>query len=147
MYKHLFVPIDGSSLSHRAMDGSIDLAKQLGAKITGFVVEPDLPLAVTNRDPEVFAERIRDHEAKNELHAKSLLEQFAERAAQAGVEFSGESTTAYNVDNAIVNEAEKHGCDMIVIVTHARSKLGKLIFGSHTREILLHTTLPVLVLH
>ncbi|MBY0465378.1 MAG: universal stress protein, partial [Burkholderiales bacterium] len=44
MYKHLFVPVDGSELSHQAMDGSIELAQQLGAKITGFVVEPDLPI-------------------------------------------------------------------------------------------------------
>jgi len=42
MYKHLFVPVDGSELSRRAMDGSIELALQLGARITGFVVEPDL---------------------------------------------------------------------------------------------------------
>ena len=45
MYKHLFVPVDGSELSHRAMDGSIELALQLGARITGFVVEPDVLIA------------------------------------------------------------------------------------------------------
>ena len=44
MYQHLFVPVDGSELSQRAIDGSIALAKQLGARITGFVAEPELAL-------------------------------------------------------------------------------------------------------
>ena len=44
MYRNLFVPVDGSPLSLRAMAASIALAKQLGAAITGFVVEPDAPM-------------------------------------------------------------------------------------------------------
>ena len=73
MYKKIFVPVDGSELSHRAMDGSIELAKQLGAAITGFVVEPDLPLSVVSPDAHTSSERIKTHEAQNEAHAKALL--------------------------------------------------------------------------
>ena len=69
MYKKLFVPVDGSELSHRAMDGSIELAKQLGATINGFVVEPDLPLSVVSPDAHTSTERIKRHEAQNEAHA------------------------------------------------------------------------------
>lgn len=147
MYKHLFVPIDGSALSHRAMEGSVELATQLGARITGFVVEPDLPLSVTSRDAETFAERIQEHQSRNEAHANALLGQFADRASAAGVAFSGISVTAYSVDDAIAQEAEKHGCDMIVIVTHGRGALGEFVFGSHAKKIISKTNLPVLVLH
>lgn len=147
MYKHLFVPVDGSSLSHRAMDGAIALASQLGARITGFVVEPDLPMSVTSRNAETFAERIDEHRVKNEAHSKALLGQFEERAAAAGVLFSGVSITAYSVDDAITEEAERHGCDMIVIVTHGRGTVGEFVFGSHAKKIISRTRLPVLVLH
>ena len=44
-------------------------------------------------------------------------------------------------------EAEKAGCDMIVMVTHGRSAIGEFIFGSHTRKIISKSKLPVLVLH
>ena len=71
MYKHLFVPVDGSELSHRAMDGSIALAAQLGARITGFVVEPDLPLSATSHDADAFTHRIKAHEARNTEHAQA----------------------------------------------------------------------------
>ncbi|MCF8167705.1 MAG: universal stress protein [Rhodoferax sp.] len=147
MYKHLFVPVDGSDLSHRAMDGSIELARQLGARITGFVVEPDLPLSTANRHGGEFMERIKDHETQNEAHASALLGQFAQRAAAAGVEFTSHHVTAYMVDQAIMEEAENAGCDMIVMVTHGRNAIGEFVFGSHTKKIIARSKLPVLVLH
>ncbi|MBX3646816.1 MAG: universal stress protein [Rhodocyclaceae bacterium] len=147
MFKKLFVPIDGSSLSQRAIAVSIDLAVQLGAHITGFIVEPDLPLSVASHDAEAFAERIQEHQAKTELHSNILLHQFEVRASQAGVVFRGLSVTSYSVDDIIAEEAEKSGCDMIVIVTHGRGKLGEFVFGSHTKKVISRTKIPVLVLH
>jgi nucleotide-binding universal stress UspA family protein len=146
MYKHLFVPVDGSELSHRAMDSSIELALQLGARITGFVVEPDLPLSTATRHGDEFMGRIKDHESKNEAHAAALLGQFEKRAKDKGVPFTAHHVTAYMVSQAIVEEAEKAGCDMIVMVTEGRSRVGKFIFGSHTKEVIIESTLPVLVL-
>lgn len=146
MYKHLFVPVDGSVRSHRAMDGSIELAKQLGARITGFVVEPDLPLSTATPHGDEFIRRVKDHESKNEAHAASLLGQFEKRALAAGVAFKAHHVTAYAVDRSIVDEAEKLGCDMIVMVTQGRSRVGKFIFGSHTKDVIIESELPVLVL-
>ena len=146
MYKHLFVPVDGSELSHRAMDGSIELALQLGARITGFVVEPDLPLSTVSRRKEVFMDLSKTHESKNEAHAAALLGQFEQRALAAGVPFTAHHVTAYGVDQSIVDEADKCGCDMIVIVTHGRSRVGKFVFGSHTKNVIIESKLPVLVL-
>ena len=146
MYKHLFVPVDGSELSHRAMDGSIELARQLGARITGFVVEPDVPITASTSRTEPLIDRMKDNESKNEAHASALLGQFEKRAKAAGVEFTAHHVTAYLVDDAIVEEAEKLSCDMIVIVTHGRTKLGKFIFGSHTKNVIVKSKLPVLVL-
>jgi len=147
MYKHLFVPVDGSELSHRAMDGSINIEKQLGARITGFVVEPDLPLTAATSRTEGLMDRMKDNETKNEAHANALLGQFAARAKAAGVEFTPHHVTAYLIDQAIMEEAEKSGCDMIVMVTHGRSAIGEFIFGSHTKKIIAHSKLPVFVLH
>ncbi len=51
------------------------------------------------------------------------------------------------VDTAIIDEAEKAGCDMIVMVTHGRGPIGEFLFGSHTKNIIARSKLPVLVLH
>lgn len=147
MYKHLFVPVDGSERAHRAMDGSVELALQLGARITGFVVEPDLPLSAASQHGEGFVNPVADHEGRNEAHATALLGQFAARAKAAGVEFTPHHVTAYRIDQAIVIEAERAGCDMIVMVMHERSAMGEFLFGSHTKAIISNCKLPVLVLH
>lgn len=147
MYKHLFVPIDGSALSHRAMDGSIELALQLGAQITGFVVEPEVPLSAVSRNAETFIACIHEHQTANEIHSKALLAQFEARTSAAGVPFKGVSLTSDSVDRMIADEAEKNGCDLIVIVTHDRGKLGEFVFGSHAKRVISLTRLPVLVLH
>ena len=146
MYKHLFVPVEGSELSHRAMDGSIELALQLGARITGFVVEPDLPLSTMTGDRSEFTDRVKSHEAKNEAHAAALMQQFEKRALDAGVAFKAHQTTSYAGGQSIVNQAEKSGCDMIVMVSHSRSRVGKFVFGSHTKDVIIESKLPVLVL-
>ena len=146
MYKHLFVPVDGSELSHRAMDGGIRLAKQLGARLTGFVVEPDVPITASTSRTEPLLDRMKDNDSKNEAHASALLGQFGARAKAAAVDFTAHHVTAYLVDDAIVEEAEKLGCDMIVMVTHGRTKVGKFIFGSHTKNVIIKSRLPVLVL-
>lgn len=146
MYKHLFVPIDGSDLSHRAIEGSIALALQLGARITGFVVEPEVPLTAANSHTESLLDRIKKNAAKNEVHAAALLGQFEKRAVAAGVTFKGHYVTAYMVSQSIVEETEALGCDMIVMVTEGRSRLGKFVFGSHTKEVIIESALPVVVL-
>jgi nucleotide-binding universal stress UspA family protein len=146
MYKHLFVPVDGSELSHRAMDGSIALALQLGARITGFVVEPEVPITAANSQTENLLDRMKDNESKNEAHASALLGQFEKRSVAAGVEFKAHHVTAYLVSQSIVEEAEKLGCDMIVMVTEGRSRLGKFVFGSHTKDVIIESTMPVFVL-
>ena len=66
MFKHIFVPVDGSELSSRAMDASLELAMKLGARVTGFVCEPDIPLSAVNASPTTFARKIENHEARTE---------------------------------------------------------------------------------
>ncbi|MBY0466312.1 MAG: universal stress protein, partial [Burkholderiales bacterium] len=127
--------------------GSIELAQQLGAKITGFVVEPDLPITAASTRTDSLMHKMKDNDSKNEAHAAALLGQFAKRAEAAGVEFVAHHVTSYAVDQAIMDEADKLGCDMIVMVTHGRNAIGEFIFGSHTKKIIANSKLPVLVLH
>ena len=147
MYKHLFVPVDGSELTHRLMDKSLELAVQLKAKITGFVVEPDLPLEVASRTAEKFVNQMLEHERENEKHSYALLEQFEARARKVGIEFNGVSVTAYAIDEAILHSADEAGCDMIVMITHGRGPIGEFIFGSQSQKIVSKSKLPVLVFH
>lgn len=147
MYEHLLVPVDGSEISERAMSASIELALKLGARITGFVAEPDDTLPAVGRHPSVMMRELEHAEAAAAAHANQVLKAFAERAAAAGVTFAGHYVRTTQVDEAIVHAAEEKHCDMIVMVTHGRGAFGELLFGSHTKNVLSRCKLPLLVLH
>ena len=147
MYKNLLVPVDGTNLSERAMRASIDLARQLGAAITGFVVEPDMPLPNVGTQPGAYARQREAHEQRTDGHAHDVLTQFGEMAREAGVAFSGRHVSTDRVDTAIVDAARELDSDMIVMVTHGRGAFGELLFGSHTKNVLAKSKTPLLVLH
>ena len=147
MYRNLFVPVDGSTLSLRAMEASIALAKQLGAAITGFVVEPDAPLPTVGTQLPAYEKATEKHIVRTDTHARNILSRFEVMAAEAGVAFSGLHARTDGVDRAIIEQAETSGCDMIVMLTHGRGTFGELLFGSHTKNVLAKSKLPLLVLH
>jgi nucleotide-binding universal stress UspA family protein len=147
MYKHLLVPIDGSELSERAEASSIALARQLGARITGFVVEPLPPLPTESTAMAAYTRDTEHHRALTENHAQEALAKFAARAAEAGIPFEGRFKRTESVDGAIIDAAGEFGCDLVVMVTHGRGVLGELLFGSHTKNVLSRSKLPLLVLH
>jgi nucleotide-binding universal stress UspA family protein len=147
MYRHLLVPVDGSELTERAIDASIELAKQLGASITGFVAEPLAPLPSDSQPPSLARRDALEHDAITQAHAREILERFESRAKAAGVAFTGRHSHAPRVDRAIIAEAEAQGCDMIVMVTHGRGAFGEFLFGSQTKAVLSGSKLPLLVLH
>lgn len=147
MYQRLLVPVDGSDLTDRAIDSSIQLARQLGAAITGYVAEPVMTLPPGVRSRHFVDEAAREHDEMTEAHAKAVLERFERRAKEAGVAFDGHFDRVPQVDRAILEAAESRGCDMIVMVTHGRGAFGEFLFGSQTKAVLASSRLPLLVLH
>ena len=147
MYKNLLVPVDGTELAEKAKEQSIDLARQLGAAIVGFVVEPDMPLPNVGTQPSAYARQREQHEVTTDTHAHAVLTRFGEMARAAGVGFSSRHTRSDRVDQAIVDLAQELNCDMIVMTTHGRGAFGELLFGSHTKNVLAKCKVPLLVLH
>jgi nucleotide-binding universal stress UspA family protein len=129
MFKRLLVPVDGGELSARAMHASIELASALGASVVGFIAEPFASL-----DSAAFA------------HARGVLAQFERLAGEAGVPFASHSTQASHIDDAILDAAREHDCDLIVMATHGRGALGRWLWGSCTTQVAARCGLPLLVL-
>ncbi len=147
MYTHLLVPVDGTELSERAAQASLDLAKKLGSRITGFVAEPMPPLPTMAANITAYQRDTDAHQARTEAHARDVLAKFAAKAAEQGVDFDGKFQRSDSVDDAIVKAAAEFGCDLIVMVTHGRGAFGELLFGSHTKNVLSRSKVPLLVLH
>lgn len=138
MFQHLLVPVDGSEIAARAMQLSIELARKLGASITGFIVEPPAPPPPPAQRPVRYLDTLEQHERRITEHARDVL---------AGVPFQGRTACTGLVEEAIVETAQREGCDLIVMVTHGRHGWSELLHGSHTKGVLTRSRLPLLVLH
>lgn len=147
MFQHILVPIDGSDLSERAADSSLALAAKLGARITGLVAEPMPPMPHMDTTGSAYTSEAEDHRSRTDSHARAALKRFADRATEFGVPFQGKFQRSDAVDDAIVAAAVEFGCDLIVMVTHGRGAFAELLFGSHTKNVLARSKLPLLVLH
>jgi len=146
MFKHILLPTDGSDLALRAVDIGIALAKQLGARVYAFhVVAPFA--AVTYFTEMIQAPMEPAYVEEVTALAERYLADVRERASAAGVACDGN----YAFDNppyaAIVGAAIKHECDLIVMGSHGRSGLDRLLLGSDTYKTMLSTHIPVLVCH
>lgn len=145
MYQRILVPIDGTKLSERAMQAGIELALQMRASITGFiVVRPQIgPFKL---QPPVEDDDNIDAEVTAEQAAADALAKFEALALAAGVRFEGACHLASRVDTAIIEAAESKGCDLILMVTHGRGAFGEFLYGSQTKAVLANSKLPLLIL-
>lgn len=76
-----------------------------------------------------------------------MLQAFADRAKAAGVTFESEYRRSDQTDAVIAEVADIVKADLIVMVTHGRGVFGELLFGSHTKNVMSRTKVPLLVLH
>ena len=70
-----------------------------------------------------------------------------QQAAQAeGIQAKAVVARSNLVAEAIMAAAKKHKCDLIVMASHGRKGLKRVLLGSETQHVLAHSTTPVLVL-
>lgn len=145
MYKNILVPTDGSALSRRTIRDAAKLAAKLGAKITGFYVAPTYHIEVYTDyvPPDLITPE--QHKAAAKKTAARHLAVVSKAAAENEVSFTGDYVLSDSPADAIVKAAHKHKCDLIVMGSHGRSGISKLLLGSQTSKVLTHSRIPVLV--
>ena len=146
MYRNILISTDGSDLASKAVEHGVMLAKNVGAAVT-FVTVTEMWSAL-----EMAAEASRGEpnplEAFEEMAAKQAQEILA--AAKAVAQKAGVDCETLHVrDRApaegIIATANEKGCDLIVMASHGRRGLDRLLLGSQTTEVLAYSKVPVLV--
>ena len=150
MVRHLLVPIDGSELTDAAVHAALELAKQSGARVSFFHVQPSY---YGRPDVAIYGEGLvldpalsEQFSQANARFAATILEKALEQAQAAGVEASSNTCVSPLVHEAILEAAERLGCDLIAMASHGRRGLAGLLIGSETQRVLTHAKLPVLVI-
>jgi nucleotide-binding universal stress UspA family protein len=144
-YHHLLVPSDGTPLSLRALDQALALAKSLGSQVTLLHVQPALPVPMVGMGDMLDPATLESLSQTAEKESARILQEGQAAGVAAGVDIRTEVVKQDLPYRAIVEAAKRHGCDLIVMASHGRKGLSGLLIGSETQRVLLHASIPVLV--
>jgi nucleotide-binding universal stress UspA family protein len=145
LYHHLLVPSDGTALSRRALDQALALAKALDAQLTLLHVQPPLPVPLVGMGDMLDPATVASLTTTAAQESERILKEATDQAAREGMVIAGEIVKQDLTYRAIVEAAKRHGCDLIVMASHGRKGLTGLLLGSETQRVLLHASVPVLV--
>ncbi|RTL72227.1 MAG: universal stress protein [Hyphomicrobiales bacterium] len=143
MYKHILVATDGSDFAAKAITTGLELAKCVGAKVT--VVTVTEPWRGRLTGEAAFGFPTGDFEKFADAQAQQILDKARKAASEAGVECNALHVREHHPAEGVLDAAQQTGCDLIVMASHGRRGLGRLLLGSETVRVLTQTHIPVLV--
>ena len=147
MYANILLSTDGSEVARKGVKHGIALAKALNAKVTVITVSEPLPADLgRGHGGWIPPQEILDSfEAASKERVRQVLDEARAMADQIGMSVELLHVANAHPAIAIIETAKSRGCDLIVMGSHGRRGLEKLLLGSQTAEVLMNGSVPVLV--
>jgi nucleotide-binding universal stress UspA family protein len=146
MYKRILVATDGSALSKKAVVDAIGLAATCGAELVALKVVPRYPMAYFEGSIPMNAKDVARIEAQWANDAQAAVDLVKKMAEAKGVKAKAVVSRSDVVSDAIIAAAKKQKADLVVMASHGRKGIKRLLLGSETQQVLTHCHVPVLVL-
>lgn len=143
MYKHILIATDGSDLARKALEQGLALAKALNAKVTAVTVTEPWGAVVPAEMVIAFPVKVYDENAA--VAAAKILAVVADAANTAGVACEMHHAKDQFPAAGIIETAKERGCDLIVMASHGRRGLTRLLLGSQANKVVIQSPLPVLI--
>jgi nucleotide-binding universal stress UspA family protein len=146
MYKHILIATDGSELAGRALAHGLALAKEVKAPVTLVTVtQPWSAFDMAHKVREGNRDPMHQFEEIAAASARAILDAARQKAQTAGVACELVHVPDQHPAEGIIATAEKNGCDLIVMASHGRRAVGRLLLGSQAVEVLAHSKVPALI--
>ena len=146
MYKRILIATDGSPLSDKAVEHGLSLAALSGATVVALKVVPRYPRSYFEGGMPVDVNDVKRIEAQWSGAAQAMVDGVKTQGVSQGVAVKAVVAKSDLVAEAVISAAKKHKCDLIVMASHGRKGLKRLLLGSETQHVLTHSHIPVLVL-
>ena len=142
MFKHILVPVDGSETSLLAVSKAAELAKIFGSSVTAVYVVDPYPFTGVGAE---FAYGQAQYLSAATAEANTSLEAVRKIMEEAGQPVTTVVGEGHAVHEGIVRVLESTDADLIIMGSHGRRGLEKLMLGSVTQRVLGAVHVPVLV--
>jgi len=146
MYQRILVATDGSPLSRKAVRDAIGLGVSLGAGLVALNVVPRYPMSYFEGGAAISAQEVGRIEKEWADRGQAIVDTVRKSAEAAGLKAKAVVARSDLVAASIMATAKKNKCDLIVMASHGRKGISRILLGSETQQVLTHSTIPVLVL-
>ena len=146
MYKRILVATDGSELSGKAVDHAIALAQVHGSELVALkVTQLHLDDHWDGQIRRDASEKAAQEKKRAEI-SQAIVDGVKTSAQAAGVTAKALTERSNFIADTVIEVAKKQDCDLIVMASHGRRGLARVLLGSETQHVLTHSHIPVLVL-
>ena len=146
MFTRIMLATDGSKLSQKAVKSAIDMASKFNAELVAVKVIPRYVQTYFEGSFTVADIDVKSIEAQWAAGAQQVLDKLATSAAAKGVIVKTSVIKSDDISDGLVKAANKMKADLIVMASHGRKGIKRVLLGSETQNVLTHSEVPVLVL-
>ena len=141
MLKKILVPFDGSGYSEKAYEKALEIAEKFESDlIVMTVLQSKIPDSAG-----VSIQRLQELQDEQENEATNMLRKLETEAKNKNIPFSIKVVHNPSSSDGIATFAENNNIDLIVMGSHGRTGLRKIVLGSVANGVIGHTKCPVLI--
>lgn len=145
MYTHILIPTDGSEFAQKGVDHGLSLAKALGSKVTTITVTGPFPIPIGGAAWVIRPEDIARYSADCRKAAEALLAPIKATAEKMGIVADTIHVPDTRPATAILETAKRTQCNLIVMASHGRRGVERILLGSQAAEVVTSSQVPVLI--
>jgi nucleotide-binding universal stress UspA family protein len=142
MFKHILIATDGSEVASKAVSAGLKLAKKLAARVVVMTASEPWPAMMSAET--IAANFPEEYEKATKEQAAKILGEVREEALTIGVDCKILHVTNFPAE-AIIETAKANACDLIVMGSHGRRGIARLLLGSQATKVVTLSSVPVLV--
>ncbi|GAA4021938.1 universal stress protein [Deinococcus rubellus] len=143
MFAHILVTTDGSPTSHQALPYAADLARQYQSDLTLLYVAPPPPISYA--DGALYSLDVAEERELIRLEAGRVLTEAGRLLDVPNLQTVSVEAGGSQVAKVIADEVQRRGVDVVVMGTHGRSGMAKMLLGSVAEALLRRVEVPVLL--
>lgn len=147
MFRHILIPTDGSEVASIGVDKGLELARENGCRVTIVTVTEPLggQFAFAGDLWAPSDDELAAYNASQAQLAERIFAPLRHKAMELDVPIETVHIPWRLPAAAIVQTADEKGCDLIVISSHGRTGIDRVVLGSQTARVLAAANVPVLV--
>lgn len=146
MYTKIMVATDGTKLSRKAVVAASALAREFDAALTLVRVVPHYAKTFFDGSSILSIKEMTKIEKDFTDKAQASLSQLLKTTVDKGLNVNTVVVRSTDISGALLKVAKKTKTDLIVMASHGRGGIKRVLLGSETMQVLTHSEIPVLVI-